>query len=310
MIFKNWNNQLTTDFRKGFMLAAHTLPSMEMFSDEALQGLLKTHPDNLSMVYAMPVDATGYDSFREGDLRGTTGKDIIAAVRRGHLWVQLLKLNKVNPEFKKLEQKIITELKNHIPDLRIYGCKISLLISSPGIHVSYHADIPRNALWQIRGSKKVYVYPVQDQFITEQDLEGVYLGETQEAIKYEEEYDHHATVVDLQPGMMVTWPINGPHRIENDNSLSVSMVMEYFEPEAWYRYAVYYTNGVMRRRFGITMKSRETSGPVMWIKAISSSLFKVLRIQKKYQHTRYLTFKIDPLSATGYSDIPAQIRSF
>ena len=309
-IFKNWTKKQTTDFLNGFMIAEHALPDMEIFSEHALEELLETHPDELSMVYAMPKKATGNDSFREGDLRGSKGKDIIEAVSKGHLWVQLLKLNSANPAFKKLEKQIISEFKNNVPGLKIFGCRMSLLISSPDIHVSYHADIPRNALWQIRGSKKIYIYPVEDQFISEQDLEGVYLGETQEAIKYEKEFDQHASIVDLKPGMMVTWPINGPHRIVNDDNLSVSLAMEYFEPVAWFRYAVFYTNGVMRRRFGLPMKSKKTSGPRMWIKTITSTVFKVLRIQKKHQHARYLTFKIDPSSSTGFSEIPKQLRSF
>lgn len=309
-VFKNWKKNQTLDFKNGFMVAEHNLPEMELFSDQALEKLVETHPDELSMVYAMPKEAAGYDSFREGDLRESKGKDIISAVKKGQLWVQLLKLNSVNPEFKNLEKQIISELKSKIQGLKIFGCRLSLLISSPGIHVSYHADIPRNALWQIRGSKKVFVYPVEEKFISENDLEGVYLGETQEAIAYKEEFDQDATIVDLQPGMMVTWPINGPHRIVNENELSVSMAMEYFEPIAWFRYAVYYTNGVMRRRFGVPMKSRKTSGPIMWLKAISSTFFKVFKVQKKHQHIRYLTFKIDPGSETGFTDIEKKRRSF
>lgn len=86
--------------------------------------------------------------------------------------------------------------------------------------------------------------------------------------------------------------------------------MEYFEPVAWFRYAVFYTNGVMRRRFGMPMKSNNTAGLGMWIKAISSTCFKLFKIQKKYQHTRYLTFKIDPASEMGFIEIERQERSF
>jgi hypothetical protein len=309
-IFKDFSAQQTADFRRGLMVARHSLPEMEMFSDAALAQLIENHPDALSMVYAMPTDAVGYKRFREGDLRGVRGGDVIEAIRNGQLWVQLLRLNKANPAFAALEKQIVAELKQHVPGLKLFGCRLSLLISSPSIHVSYHADIPRNALWQIRGGKKVYVYPVAEKFISEEALEGVYLGETQEAIHYEPEFDAHATVVDLRPGMVVTWPINGPHRIVNDDELSVSMVMEYFEPIAWFRYAVYYTNGVMRRRFGRPARSTRTRGPVMWAKAVSSVVFKLLGVRKQHRHKRYLTFRIDPGSRTGYSEIPKVIRDF
>ncbi len=109
---------------------------------------------------------------------------------------------------------------------------------------------------------------------------------------------------------MVTWPINAPHRVENTSEISISLVMEYFEPVAWYRYAVYYTNGIMRRRFSLALKSIRTSGPVLWMKAISSVSFKLSKIQKKHQHRRYLTFRIDPQSEFGYSDIPKTVKDY
>ncbi len=310
-IFKNWTDKHSKNFSDGFMLIEHRLVEMGIFSDQALARLIETHPDELSMVYTMPLkEAEGHDSFREGDLRETTGKDVIAAVENGRLWVQLLKLNKVNPEYKKLEKKIISEMKGNVPGLKIFGCRLSLLISSPDIHVSYHADIPRNALWQVRGTKKVYIYPVSEKFISETDLEGVYLGETQEAIKYEEAFDQDASIVELQPGEVVTWPINGPHRIVNGDSLSVSIAMEYFEPIAWFRYAVFYTNGIMRRRFGIPLKSTKISGVGMWMKAFSSTFFKLFKVQKKHQLTRYLTFKVDPDSEGGFVNIEKKERTF
>ena len=309
-IFKDFSARLADDFRRGTMVAHHALPEMEMFSDAALERLIESHPDELSMVYAMPTDVVGETGFREGDLRGVRGRDVIEAVRNGQLWVQLLRLNKAHPEFAALEKRIIHEMKAQIPELRIFGCRLSLLISSPSIHVSYHADIPRNALWQIRGGKRVYVYPVESPYISEEALEGVYLGETQEAIPYRPEFDDGATVVDLRPGMMVTWPINGPHRIVNDDELSVSMVMEYFQPIAWFRYGVYYSNAILRRRFGRTPHSTATRGPLMWAKLLSAVAFKLAGAQKRYRHTRYLTFRIDPGSQTGYAEIPRTVRDF
>jgi len=88
------------------------------------------------------------------------------------------------------------------------------------------------------------------------------------------------------------------------------MVMEYFQPIAWKRYAVYYTNAVMRRRFGRPARSNATSGPVMWGKALASTAFKLAKVQKRYRHQRYLTFRIDPGSATGFADIPKTVRDF
>lgn len=309
-IFKNWTAKQTAEFKDGLVVAKHHLPDMPLFSNDALARLIETHPDSLSMVYAMPKKVEGQKQFREGDLRGASGKEVIEGINKGQLWVQLLRLDEVNDAYKDLEQNIISEMERNNPKLKIYGCRLSLLISSPGIHVSYHADIPHNALWQIRGDKRLYVYPAEEHFISQNDLEGVFLGETQEAIHYEPEFDQHATVLDLTPGEMVTWPVNGPHRIENANMLSVSLAMEYFDAPVLRRYAVHFTNGILRRRFELTNLSTKTTGPIMWSKAIMAGIFKLLKVQKKHKRTRYLTFKVDPQSESGFVDIPKTVRDY
>lgn len=310
MIFKKISPKQVEDFRGGMMVADHHLGEMSCFSDAALARLIETHPDSLSMVYAMPMDSGREAGFREGDLRNANGAEVLEAIRRGQLWVQLLRLDKVNPEFIALEKQILAELKANIPELKILGCRLSLLISSPRIHVAYHADIPRNALWQIRGSKKVYIYPAEAPFISEHALEGVYLGETQEAIPYDPSFDAAAKVIELQAGQMVTWPVNGPHRIVNDDELSVSLAMEYFEPEVLRRYAVYFSNGVLRRRFNRTPRSTATHGAVFWAKAAASAGFKLLRVNRRFSRQRYLTFRIDPKAPNGFIDTPHSVRDY
>lgn len=309
-IFKNWSAKQTAEYQDGFVVADHHLSEMSMFSDEALASLIETHPDSLSMVYAMPREVKGEKEFREGDLRGASGQEVLAGIERGQLWVQLLRLDEVNNTYKQLEKQIVHEMERNIPGLKIHGCRLSLLISSPGIHVAYHADIPHNVLWQIRGKKRVYIYPAEAPFISEQALEGVFLGETQETIPYEHAFDEHAKVIDLAPGQVVTWPVNGPHRIENDQMLSVSIAMEFFDYEVLSRYAVYFTNGIFRRRFKRDQLNTATAGMNLISKAFLGTLFKLCKVQKKHKRTRYLSFRVDPNSESGFVDIPKVARDF
>lgn len=309
-VFKNWDKQLTKNFKEGAMIAQHSLSENSMFSDDSLQALLEKHPAPLSMVYAMPTNQKSETTFREGDLAGKSGKAIMEAVSKGELWVQLQKLNKTHKEYRELEKKIIGEMKSNIPGFSALQVNLSLLISSPKINVSYHADIPRNALWQIRGSKRVYIYPVTEPYISQETLESIYLGETQEAIPYSPEFDDGALVTELAPGQVATWPVNGPHRIENMGELSVSLVMEYFQPNVWIRYGVMFANGISRRRFNTPLSSTSHKGPVAWAKCAFGMTFKALKLQKKLKRERYFTFEIDPSSPTGFKEIEKRLRPY
>ncbi len=307
-ILTNWKHHDTDDFKSGILLTRHSLHQNPLFSDQSLRTLLEKHPAELSMVYAMPKRQGAEKAFREGDFANRSADEIFQAVERGQLWVQLLQLNKTHPEFAALEKQIIREMKQQIPGFRPTRCKLSLLISSPGINVSYHADIPRNALWHIRGRKRVYIYPATEAFIPDEALEGICLGTTQESLPYRPEYDDAAYVADMQPGDVATWPVNAPHRVENLDSLNVSMVMEYFEPHALLKYGVYFTNGILRNRFGITPRSHRYDTPIAVFKFLTATAFKTLKLQKAVKRPRYLSFAVDPGSPQGLTDIQPRLR--
>lgn len=307
-IFTQWNSQLVDDFKNGIFIAEHNLHQDPLFSDDALKVLIAKHPADLSMIYAMPMQQGTEESFREGDFANRSPDEILEAVKKGRLWVQLLQLNNAHPEFKDLENRIIKEMKQRIKGYFPTKRKFSLLISSPGINVSYHADIPRNALWHLRGEKRVYIYPATNEFLSDEALEGICLGVTQESIPYKDEFDKKAFVADLKPGQVATWPVNAPHRIENQDSLNVSMVMEYFEPHALLKYSVYYTNGILRRRFGWKPRSTKYQGPLAWLKLVTAVIFRKLKLQKTHTRARYLSFAVDPANPQGFVDIDRKLR--
>ncbi len=307
-IFQHWTDKDTDNFKNHILLTQHRLHENPLFTDKALKNLIGKHPTDLSMVYALPRKQGAERSFREGTFADRSPDEIMQAVEHGQLWVQLLQLNKTHPEFAALEKDIIAEMKQNIPGFKPSRCKLSLLISSPGINVSYHADIPRNALWHLRGEKRVYIYPPTAPFIPDESLENICLGTTQESLPYQKEFDTAAYIADMKPGDVATWPVNAPHRIENKDSLNVSLVMEYFEPHALLKYGVYYTNGTLRNRFGIHPKSTLFTGPIAWMKLLSTFTFKTLKLQKLRQRPRYLTFAIDPESPRGFIDIDQRLR--
>ncbi len=99
--------------------------------------------------------------------------------------------------------------------MRTYKHNLGILVSSPGAQVYYHADIPGQALWQIAGRKRVYIYPNTSPFLEPESIENIVMGTQEEEIPYQTWFDAHAEIHDLKPGDMLHWPLNGPHRVVN-----------------------------------------------------------------------------------------------
>jgi hypothetical protein len=142
------------------------------------------------------------------------------------MWLSLLRVNEVDSRYGELLDSIFDEIQGHIPGYHTFRRINGILISSPTAQVYYHFDTSRQSLWQISGHKRVYVYPPPSPFLSRQELEEVCLYHNETSIRYEPWYYDYATVFEIGPGQMLTWPLNAPHRVEN-LGFSVSMTVEY-----------------------------------------------------------------------------------
>ena len=80
-------------------------------------------------------------------------------------------------------------------------------------------------------------------------------------MEYAQWYDEHAAVVDLNPGEMLHWPLNSPHRVDNHDCLNVSMTTEYWTDPIRRNVMMNCGNAVLRHKLGITPRSHSLSGP-------------------------------------------------
>jgi hypothetical protein len=118
--------------------------------------------------------------------------------------------------------EVFGEFEARMPGFKTFKRNLGVLISSPNANVFYHADIQGQSLWQIEGSKSVYIYPRSEIFITPENVERILLRETAEDMPYENWFDDYATHVDLKPGEMVSWPLYAPHRVKNHDCLNTA----------------------------------------------------------------------------------------
>src|SRR5262249_61893924 len=153
----------------------HRLHESPLFSDDALARLIERTPRSRYRVNTM--DATAHDTrtWREGEIVGLGGMEVLEAIRRGKIWLLVEKLEDVDGAYAELLATMFDEFEAQVPGLRTFRHHMSILISSPGVQVYYHADAPGQMLWQIRGQKRVYVYPPNEPFLPQDRLERIIL---------------------------------------------------------------------------------------------------------------------------------------
>ena len=305
-------DQIITDWQPHFpslwghhsLALSHRLASSPLFSDDALARLIDKTPREAYHVNYSQKTPGNPPRRREGEIKGLTGHEVLDVVKNGNIWVNLTAPAKTDPAYGQLLDSLYAEFEERVPGFSSYKRNLTILISSPNVSVKYHSDVPGQSLWQVRGTKKVYVYPASRPFISQPALEKLILGQLRETdMPYEGWYDDYAEVHMLEAGKMLHWPLNGPHRVVNENMLNVSFTTEHWTDELRKHYAVNYANGFLRSKLGVQKLSQQVTGASYLAKLGLAGLVKFtpLNPQKKKVYT--VDFQVDPAAPEGVRDI-------
>jgi hypothetical protein len=305
-IFTNWEASKTALWGHQPICVQHRLSESPLFTMDALAAIIEKYPRQHYSIIHMGPQGTARRFWREGDLAGLSGREVLEAISNGRLWLNLRQLNLVDHRYSQLLEAIFDELHQRVPGFETYRHGCGILISSPRAQVYYHADLPGQMLMQVMGRKRIYIYPPQRPFITPERLEHIAVSGLEVDIPYEEWYDGYATAYDLEPGQIVYWPHTAPHRIENYDCLNVSMTMEFSTDAIRRAYIVNLANGILRYRLGWTPRSLTTSGPSFWTKAVLQRVMKnspKMKAQKAAK--RKIEFQLDRVRPGAIVDLPA-----
>ncbi len=297
-----WPASVTSVWGRQPVTVAHQLHESPLFSRNRLAELVEHYPREHYSIIQMGAQTslgkTGEQTARqwdEGDIRNLSGEQILQAIERGRFWLNLRYTNDVDPEFRELQDQILDELRERLPaSERMSNPTLGVLISSPNAQVYYHCDLPNQSLWQISGSKTVYVYPSAEPFLSGEDLERIAIYELEVDLAYDPWFDDFAVKFDFQPGQMLHWPLNAPHRIENHDCLNISVTTEYWTQSALLNQRLNMANGTLRYRLGMTPKSRSTSGPGFFTKSVVQRLLsRTGWLEKARTSNKPLEFALD-----------------
>lgn len=265
------------DFGRHSVQGRHRLPEQALFSDAALIDLLDRFPRQHLYVRSMGADPARLDENLLARHDGVSGAELLEAVRRGRLWLNLTRVDRADAACRGLITELYDELRAQLPGFAPHACQGTLLISSPHALVYYHADAPASVLWHIRGRKRVWVYPALDaRYLRPELLEDIFAGVRHEYLPYEAAFDAGAEVFDLEPGQWIAWPQNAPHRVSNLDSINVSLSTEHFTAASRRRFRVQVANRFLRTRLGWRDPSAREDGACALAKTVLQRLARKL----------------------------------
>jgi hypothetical protein len=303
-IFTNWNETHSELWGHQTIRLEHSLHRQPAFSLDEIARLIEAHPRaHYSLVKTGARGA--HRVWREGEIGTLSGRQVIEAISRGGLWLNLREVSAVDRRYRTMIDHMFAEVAAKVRGFEAQTLVAGILISSPDAQVYYHVDLPGQGLIQISGRKRVYVYPNTPPFIRPEHLEDCALFQDETSIPYAAWYDSHAQVFDLEPGQMLIWPLNAPHRIENLDTVNVSMTVSYMNEDIRRAQVLHCANGILRHRFGHTPKSRATRGPVFFAKQVMQRLLREGKWVTRQRAVRCPTeFHLDTSDLGGSVDLP------
>lgn len=304
-IFTNWTPATTASWAKAPLRLAHRLSEHPLYSLDALAEVIEGYPRQHYALVEMGPQGSNRRLWREGDIGRLSGREVIEAIKRGRMWLNLRNISGVDRRYKEVLDQIFEEVRANVPGYTTYDRTCGILISSPNAQVYYHMDLPGQSLWQLHGQKRVYLYPTTAPYLTGEQLERIALYEVEVDIPYDATYDKDAIVFEIGPGEMLHWPLNAPHRVENLDCLNVSMTTEYWTETIRRSQIINMANGILRNHVGITPKSRNLAGPGFYAKAVLQAGVKRAGLLKKARKSRRpVEFQLDRDHLGAVIDLP------
>lgn len=242
-----WSEDQKRSFGSAPFTFEHRLADTGLFDDEALADLLDRYPAELFDINLFDFDEQGQMTMRTGARGRLPGKDVLAGVKEGRIWVQLRGVETHSAALGAVIRAAFQAISAQVAGFRPVQLTGQLIISAPQAKVPFHADAPGVCLFHIRGRKRLWVYPNDERHVPQTCMEDIMLKQMTEDLPYRRDMDAAAQVLDLDPGMAATWPLHAPHRVENLGAFSVSLSVDYQTWKTRLTNGAHYANGVLRR---------------------------------------------------------------
>lgn len=290
-----WPEETKLDFGQKILCAKHGFGNHDLFDDDGLAHLLDLYPRQSLDIWTFGSNREGQNPALRGRAPKMSGRDILDAVKHGEIWLNLRRANLELAELEPIANEVFGSLEQ-ASGQRVRKRDMGLLISSPNVHVHYHLDIPMVTLVQLRGRKRVWVYPTEPQFAPPEFIEDIVHMKREEDVPYSHAFDEKARVFDLHPGMALSWPQLAPHRIQNANCVNVSLSCEFMTTQSLVNANAIYTNAFLRENMGLAPRAQNGLGPMSLGKAAFAAMHKICSRREPRTSPTPVSFELDQRS--------------
>lgn len=227
----------------------HHLSEHPLFEPARISQLLRNMPREFIEIRAVQSTATNDGMYRRGALLNDADPvETFENLAEHPAWMLLHKSWTFDRDYEELLRDYLAELATACPEMQrgIYHIGCWMFLSSGRSVVHFHSDDDQSFLNQIRGSKTVFVYPAK--ILPESAIDELVFRVNQGAVVYQPEYEQHLfEPIHLSPGETAFLPLFAPHRVINDDGISVSWNVGFHTYPSRKRRKVHYVNHALRR---------------------------------------------------------------
>jgi hypothetical protein len=251
---------------------------MRIFDDLSLAALAGLYPEQPGLI---PHGLAGHDlltpeslaklarriravdvEYNRGDLpvgldpadvpaNGLEVEETIRTIETNGSWM-VLKFVEQDPEYRAFLHDILAELEPVVAVATGAMLKLQgfIFLSSPGSVTPFHFDPEHNILLQVRGTKRMIVFPAGDESIAHGAHHEAFHAGGHRNLPYDERFASRGEAFDLVPGRGIYVPVKAPHWVQNGPGTSISLSITW---RSQWSYDEEYAHGFNRlvRRIGV-----------------------------------------------------------
>lgn len=303
--YLQWTPEQASRFGVVPQSTRHRVHELPWWDDAGLIRLIDAQPRTQLRVFQSGTDPLHrVRDHQPVDTEGATGADIVEAVKRGKLWVNMQRIDTAQPRFDELGRQLYAELQAGAPHFHpVWINRAFLFVSSPDAMVYLHADYQPNILWHLRGNKTIWIYPPYDSRIVSMErMEEICAG-GEDDIDFRHEFDALGQPFAIGPGETVSWPARAPHRVINGSTLNVSLSTFHETVEDYDRVVEHRSDYMLRTRLPAArglMRLVGSPGKRLAYRAMERAGWVQGRPVKEY----WARLRIDPNAPNGVREIP------
>lgn len=251
MTLVSLSTDMAQNFEASIVKAPHNLSLSPDLDSKGLAALIDQTADEDLMICIAPLETEDTANLPRVERAGRTGEDILKLCETHRAWIAISNVHNQDGVYASLIEKLALDLKKQTK-LKLNRVRVVIQICSAGVKIPYHCDFQDHSLWQITGEQTAYIYPRGTDYLSEADLDHQALGQF---FSYEnaDKPDMRSTChVNLPAGDMISWPFMSPHRIQNGDSVSVALQLEYMTLQSWRKYLGLKLKAILRKKLGLT----------------------------------------------------------